>query len=75
MKGPGIPAQVPVGGDEHVLEGVLRLLARAEHVPAEAEEPVVVAVVDRLERALVAPPQRGDEPLVGGATAQAQRGR
>src|SRR3712207_9226035 len=40
-------AQVAVGGDEGVLEGVLGLVARSEHVPAEGEDPPVVPVVDQ----------------------------
>ena len=39
---------------EGLLEGVLALVLGAEHVPAEAEQRPVVAVVDDLEGALVA---------------------
>ena len=49
--------QMAVGGDEHVLERVLGLLARAQHVLAEAEQCPVMAVIDRLERTLVAAPE------------------
>ncbi len=51
-------------GEEDVLEGVLRLLAAAEHVAAEGEQPAVVAVVDRLEGGGVAGAQPLDEPVV-----------
>jgi hypothetical protein len=37
-----------------VLQDVLGLLVVAEHVPAEREQPAMVAVVDRLECPLVA---------------------
>jgi hypothetical protein len=64
---------VTVRGDEHLLEGVLRLLVRAQHVAAEAEQRPVVAVVDRLERLLVAAPQRGHQPFIRGGTQQPRR--
>jgi hypothetical protein len=48
-----------------VLDGVLRLLVRAEHVAAEAEDAAVVAVEDDLEGGLVAAPDPFDESLVG----------
>jgi len=37
-----------------VLQGVLGLLAAAEHLPAEGEQAAVVAVVDDLEGGVVA---------------------
>ena len=57
--------ELAVGGQERVLDRVLGLLDRAEHVPAEAEHAAVVAVEDRLERRLGAAAQQLDEPLVG----------
>ena len=41
-----------------LLEGVLSLLAGAEHVAAEAQERAVVAVIQGFERTLV--PRRGE---------------
>ena len=71
--------QTAKGRQERVLDGVLGLLARAEHVAAEAEDRGVVAVVERLERAFVAAADERDEPLVAresqeaGGPAQTQR--
>ena len=45
-----VTGQRPVGGREGVLEGVLGLLLAREQVPAEREQPAVMAVVDGLER-------------------------
>jgi hypothetical protein len=36
-------AQAAIGGQERVLHGILGLLARAEHVPAEREQLAVIA--------------------------------
>jgi hypothetical protein len=47
-----------------VLHGVLRLLLGGEHVPAERQDRAVVAVVDDLERDLVAAPDLVDQALV-----------
>jgi hypothetical protein len=58
------PAQRAVGRGEAVLERVLGLVAAAEHVPAEGEQAEVVAVVDRLERVVVAGPHPSDQALV-----------
>ena len=44
-----------------MLQDVLGLLARAEHVPAEREQPAVVGVVERLERGVVPAADAGDE--------------
>ncbi len=46
--------QLPVDGGERVLQRVLGLLARAEHVPAEREHAWRVPLEHRLERRLVA---------------------
>ena len=62
---PLVAAQRAIGGHEGVLEGVLGLLARAEHVPAEGEQAAVVAVEDELEGALVAGAHAGHEGVVG----------
>ncbi len=53
-----------VGGGQHILQHVLGVLARAEHVPAEGEQAAVVAADEHLEGVLVAAADRGDEPLV-----------
>ena len=53
-----------VGRDEDLLEHVLRVLGRAEHLPAEAEEAGLVALDERVEGVLVTPPGQGDELLV-----------
>jgi hypothetical protein len=50
--------QGPVGREHDVLERVLGVLERAEHVAAEAQQRPVVPVVDGLEGALVA--RRGE---------------
>jgi hypothetical protein len=53
-----------VGVDEDLLEDVLGVLGRAQHLPAEAEQAALVAVDDRLEGAVVATPQQRHQPLV-----------
>ena len=57
-------AQRPVGGGEGLLQGVLRLLATAQHVAAEREQAAVVAVVDDLEGVVVAGAHASDESIV-----------
>ena len=47
-----------MSAQERLLQRVLSLVLGAEHVPAEAEQRAVMAVVDDLEGALVA--RRGD---------------
>jgi hypothetical protein len=56
--------QARVGRGEGVLDSVLGLVARAEHVAAEGEDAAVVAVVGHLERDLVAAPDLLDQSLV-----------
>jgi hypothetical protein len=53
-----------VGIDEDLLQNVLGVLSRAEHLTAEAEQPGLVAVDDRLEGVIVAPSQQRHEALV-----------
>ena len=53
-----------VGGDEDLLEHVLGVLARAEHVLAEGEQARLVAVDEDLEGARVAVADERDELLV-----------
>ena len=60
-------AQRPVRRGEAVLQGVLGLLATAQHLPAEGEQPAVVAVVDDLEGVVVAGAHASDEPVVADA--------
>ena len=50
---------------EDLLQDVLGVLARAEHVAAEGQQARLVAADERLERAVVAAPDEDDEPLVG----------
>ena len=57
--------EVAVGGQERELHDVLGLLPRAEHVPAEREDGPVVAVEQRLERALGAGAHLLDQSLIG----------
>ena len=58
-------AQRPVGAQEGLLQRVLGLLASAHHVAAEAQQGAVVAVVEDLERPLVARRCHVREPAVG----------
>jgi hypothetical protein len=67
LDGPGAAAQGPVRRHEAVLQGVLGLLAVPQHVSAEREQPTVVAVVDDLERVVVAGAHASDEPIVADA--------
>jgi hypothetical protein len=53
------------GGREDLLEHVLGVLLRAEHVPAECEQPRLVALHQRLEGAVVPAAGERDQPLVG----------
>ena len=53
------------GGGEDLLEDVLGVLARAEQVPAERQQPRVVARHEHLERGRVAAPDQRDQALVG----------
>jgi hypothetical protein len=50
-----------VGVDEDLLQHVLGVLGRAEHLPAEAEQAALVAVDDRLEGARVAAAHHRDQ--------------
>ena len=54
LGGSVVPRQGAKGGCEALLKGILGVLARAEHVPAESEQLAVIAVVDDLESRLVA---------------------
>ena len=57
--------EIAVCGHEGLLDCVLGLDLRPEHVPAEREDAAVVAVVDGLERRFVATPDLSDETLIG----------
>jgi hypothetical protein len=63
----GLPrvAQLPIGGEERVLDDVLGLLAGAEHVSAERQDGAVMAVEQRLERGLGARADHRREAIVG----------
>ena len=68
--GPGVDRPVVgadrvEGGGEDLLQHVLRVLLRAEHVAAEGEQARLVALDERLEGAVMAAPGEGDQPLVG----------
>ena len=58
LVGRALGDQRAVGAQEGLLERVLALVLGAEHVPAEAEQRPVMAVVDGLEGALVARSRR-----------------
>ena len=61
------------GGGEHLLEDVLGVLARGEHVAAEGEQPDLVAGDDRLEGGVLAAAHERDQTLVGGEPEQGRR--
>ncbi len=52
------------GGGEHLLQDVLGVLARAQHVPAEGEQAGVVAREERLEGGVLAAAGQRDQALV-----------
>jgi hypothetical protein len=56
--------EIAVGGGEGVLDRVLALLAGADHVAAEGEDPAVVTIVDGLEGRLVTATDQADELVV-----------
>ena len=58
-----------------MLNGVLGLLARPEHVAAEAQDPGAVALEDHLEGELVAAPDLLDEAVVAGKGEQPLRAK
>ena len=60
------------GRREDLLQHVLGVLARGQHVPAEGQQPRLVARDERLEGVVVAAPDQRDQALVG---LQAQQGR
>jgi hypothetical protein len=60
------------GRREDLLQHVLRVLLRGQHVPAEREQPRLVARHQRLEGMVVPAPDHGDEALV---RLQTQQGR
>jgi hypothetical protein len=61
-----------VGGDEDLLEDVLGVLGAAEHLAAEAEEPRLVALDQRVEGMLLALAGESDEV---GIVLEAKEGR
>jgi hypothetical protein len=62
--------QVAVGGEERELQDVLGLLLGAQHVPTERQDGTMVALEQRLERALRAGTHVLDQPLIGGEPQQ-----
>jgi hypothetical protein len=59
-----LPLEVPEGGGKGVLNDVLGLLTRAEHVAAESQDPRAVTLERHLEGELVAAPDLLDEAVV-----------
>ena len=53
-----------MGPQEGLLQRVLAVLEAAEHVAAEGEQRRVMALVEHLERSLVALAHKGGEPCV-----------
>ncbi len=64
---------------EHLLQDVLGVLGRAEHVATEREQARLIALDKRFEGAVVTAPDQGDQPLVALKTEQrrssSQRGK
>jgi hypothetical protein len=67
--------EVAVRRHEGVLDGVLGLLGRAQHVAAEPEDAAQVAVVEHLEGGLGARADGRDEAVVGGRARDRADGR
>ena len=63
--------EIAVGRGERVLHGVLGLLAQAEHVAAEGQDPRTVAFEGDLEGRVAAAPDLGNEAIVAGEAQQA----
>jgi hypothetical protein len=68
---PGAHGQLPVvcvqrsvGSDERVLEHILGVVAAREEMPGVPLQPLVVTVVEDLERLVVASPEERDQLLV-----------
>ena len=61
------------GRGEHLLQDVLRVLARGEHVPAEGQQARLVARAQGLEGRVVPAPRERDQPLVGLQAQQRRR--
>jgi hypothetical protein len=62
--------QPGVGADEYVLERVLGVLTPREHLARVGEQPLVIALVDRAERLLVAGAKQRDQLVVRTKTKQ-----
>jgi hypothetical protein len=65
--------EIVISGEEGLLDGVLGLLGAAEHVAAEGQDRPVVAVIDCLERHLLALADEVDEAGVAGKAKQTRR--
>ena len=61
------------GGGEDLLQDVLGVLARAQHVPAEGEQARLVARAERLEGGVLAAAGERDQALVGLQAQQRRR--
>jgi hypothetical protein len=64
VEGPVIGSHRVVGGGEHLLENILRVLLGAEHVAAEGKQARPVALEQKLERAVVPASDERDQALV-----------
>ena len=53
------------GGREDLLQHILGVLARAQHVPHERQQAGLIARAQRLERGVLAATRQRDEPLIG----------
>jgi hypothetical protein len=62
--------QPGVGTHEHVLEGVLGILAQRQHLPGVGEQALVVALVDDAKRVVVTGSEEGYQLLVGAKSQQ-----
>ena len=61
------------GGGEHLLQDVLGVLARGEHVPAEGQQARLVARAEDLEGGVLAAAGERDQALVGLQAQQRRR--
>jgi hypothetical protein len=61
---PASHLKLPRGGEESVLDDILGVFDRSEHLARKAEDRARVPFVDRLESRLVSPLCRGDEAVV-----------
>jgi hypothetical protein len=65
VDGPVVGADGVEGGREDLLQHVLGVLLRAEHVAAEGEQARLIALDQGLERPVMPAPDERDQPLIG----------